>query len=243
MSKIHAYATMVAATFFAGTSLSLLGLFLLLGPIPVFDMGLSTTGALVLDGILCLIFCLQHSVMVRRTFKRRLEAIVPVYCHGAIYAISSGVLLLALLVFWQPTDITLLSVQGPPRWFFRGATFVAILGFLWGGNALSSLDGLGIRPIKAALQGKTLKPISLSIDGPYRWVRHPLYDCVVVLLWSCPDITADRLLLNVFWTIWIFVGAVFEERDLVCAFGDSYRKYQRQVPMFLPLRKPHPNER
>ncbi len=238
MFKIHAYATMAAATFFAGTSLSLLGLFLLLGPIRVINLGLSTVGALALDGILSLLFCLQHSGMVRKTFQRRLKAIVPDYCHGAIYAIASGVLLLALLVFWQPTDITLFTVQGPLRWFFRGATFGAILGFLWGVRALDSLDAFGVRPIKAALKGEIIKPASLSIEGPYRWVRHPLYAFVVVLLWSYPDLTADRFLLNVLWTIWIYIGAVFEERDLVSAFGETYRKYQRQVPMFLPLRIP-----
>ncbi len=238
MSKIHAYATMVAATFFAGASLSLLGLFLLFGPIRVVDLGLSTVGALVLDGVLCLMFCLQHSGMVRKSFHRRLKAIVPESCHGAVYAIASGVVLLALLVFWQPTDATLFSVHGPFRWLFRCATLGAILGFAWGMRTLDSLDAFGIRPVKAALQGKTVKPASLSLGGPYRWVRHPLYAFVVVLLWSYPDLTADRLLLNVLWTIWVYIGAVFEERDLVSAFGESYRTYQRQVPMFLPLRMP-----
>jgi protein-S-isoprenylcysteine O-methyltransferase Ste14 len=215
-----------------------LGFFLLFGPIRVVDLRLSTPGALVLDGALCLMFCLQHSGMVRKIFQRRLKAIVPESCHGAVYAIASGAALLTLLVFWQPTDTTLFSVHGPFRWLFRGATFGAILGFLWGVRALDSLDAFGVRPIKAAIKGKILKPASLSIGGPYKWVRHPLYVFVVVLLWSYPDLTADRFLLNVLWTIWIYIGAVFEERDLVSAFGEAYRKYQRQVPMFLPLRIP-----
>ena len=241
MTKICAYATMIAATFFGGTSLLLLGVFLLLGPIRVVDPGFSTVGALVLDGVLCLMFCLQHSGMVRKSFQRQLETIVPGHYHGAVYAITSGVTLLALLLFWQPTDLTLVSAQGPLRWLFRGACFGAALGFVWGVHSLGSFDGFGIRPIQVILQGKTIKPALFSIRGPYRWVRHPLYAFVLVLLWSYPDLTADRLLLNVSWTIWIFTGAVLEERDLVSAFGESYREYQRQVPMLLPLRIPRWN--
>lgn len=236
--KICAYAAIVAAKFLGSTSLLLLGVFLLLGPIWVVDMGLSTVAALVLDGALCLAFFLQHSGMVRKSFQRRLESIVPGHYHGAIYAIASGLFLLALLLFWQPSGVTLVSVQGPLRWFLRGSYFGATLGFVWGVSALRSFDGFGTQPVKAAILGTTLKAVPLSIRGPYRWVRHPLYSSVLVMLWSYPDLTADRFLLNVSWTIWIFAGAVLEERDLVATFGESYREYQRQVSMLLPLRIP-----
>ena len=56
----------------------------------------------------------------------------------------------------------------------------------------------------------------------------------LVLLWACPDVTADRLLLNGLFTGWIVVGSRLEERDLVREFGDAYRDYQRKVPMLLP---------
>ena len=48
--------------------------------------------------------------------------------------------------------------------------------------------------------------------------------------------TPDRLLFNVLWSAWVFVGTMLEERDLVRTFGEPYREYQRRVPMLLPLR-------
>ena len=78
----------------------------------------------------------------------------------------------------------------------------------------------------------------LAIRGPYRWVRHPLYSLFLVLLWVCPDITADRLLLNTLFTAWIVLGTVLEERDLARDLGDPYRAYQRQVPMLVPWKVP-----
>ncbi len=83
------------------------------------------------------------------------------------------------------------------------------------------------------LNGKS--PSSLfRILGPYRWVRHPLYLFMIVLFWSYPSLTADRLLFNILWTIWIVIGTILEERDLVDDFGDTYRDYQTNVPMLVP---------
>jgi protein-S-isoprenylcysteine O-methyltransferase Ste14 len=56
----------------------------------------------------------------------------------------------------------------------------------------------------------------------------------VSLIMACPDLTVDRLLFNVFFTVWMVIGAILEERDLVVTFGEAYRKYQRKVPMLIP---------
>ena len=237
-SSICAHTTIVAARVLGGTSLLALVVFLLWGPVQVVDLNLTTAGALGFDGLLCLAFFLQHSGMVRKSFQDRLATFVPSHFNGAIYATASGVVLLALLVFWQPTELTLARVDGSGRWILRVACVAAGLGFVWGIRALGTFDPFGVRPIKASLSGKTLREQALTIRGPYKWVRHPLYSCVLVLLWCYPDFTADRLLFNTAWTSWIFIGTILEERDLVSAFGAQYREYQRNVPMLLPLRIP-----
>jgi protein-S-isoprenylcysteine O-methyltransferase Ste14 len=76
------------------------------------------------------------------------------------------------------------------------------------------------------------------VRGAYRWVRHPFYACILVLVWSCPELTADRLVFNLLWTAWIVLGAALEERDLAADFGDAYRRYRRRVPMLVPWRGP-----
>ena len=67
-------------------------------------------------------------------------------------------------------------------------------------------------------------------------VRHPLYLFSILMIWSCPDLTTDRLLFNFLWTVWIVIGAFLEERDLVTEFGDLYLEYRKRVPMFIPCR-------
>ena len=81
-------------------------------------------------------------------------------------------------------------------------------------------------------------PPVMVVKGAYRWVRHPLYLAVLLMIWSYPVLTVDRLLFNMLWTLWIVTGTVLEERDLVAGFGDEYRDYERNVPMLLPTRIP-----
>jgi hypothetical protein len=41
------------------------------------------------------------------------------------------------------------------------------------------------------------------------------------MIWSSPDISADRLLFNLLWTVWIFVGTLLEEMDLITAVQNN----------------------
>jgi len=66
--------------------------------------------------------------------------------------------------------------------------------------ALGSFDTFGLRPILDRLRGMDSPPLPFTVRGPYRWVRHLLYSFCLLMIWSCPDLTADRLLFNVFWT-------------------------------------------
>lgn len=54
------------------------------------------------------------------------------------------------------------------------------------------------------------------------------------MIWSYPDLTLDRLLLNVSFTVWVIAATRLEERKLVATFGEEYRNYQRKVPMLIP---------
>ena len=69
----------------------------------------------------------------------------------------------------------------------------------------------------------------------YRLCRHPLYfaTCVLFSAWPTMDL---RWLIVVIW-LWLYaaVGSVFEERKLVAAFGDDYKRYQASRPRLLPI--------
>ncbi len=195
-------------------------------------------GALCWDGFLCLAFFLQHSGMVRRGFGDRLSGIVPRRYHRAVYCIASGVALTGLVVLWQPSGTHLLALRGPLRWAAHAGALLAISVFIWGALVLRDLDLFGLAPIKAHLGGTMETASPFVVRGPYRWVRHPWYSAAIVLFWSYPDLTADRLLFDALWTAWVCVGTWLEEKDLLDTFGDVYGEYRRRVPMLIPWRVP-----
>jgi methanethiol S-methyltransferase len=229
---------LVLAVVVGGGSLALFGVFLYIGPLYLVQMGWSEPRILAWDSLLSFVFFVQHSGLIRRSCSAQLARIIPSHYHGAFYAILSGMVLTMLVVFWQSTSTWLYALEGFPRWLVRGFFFLAMAGFAWGVHALRSLDPLGIAAIRAHRRGNPFAPPKFTVCGPYRWVRHPFYLFSILMIWSCPDVTADRLLLNILWTVWIYLGTFFEEADLVAEFGEVYRGYQLQVPRLIPWRLP-----
>jgi len=236
--KTVALLTVALASVLGSVSLLLLVAFLYLGSFDFVSLGFGASGALTWNALLCGAFFLQHSGMVRRSFQQRLGRFVPDSFHGPIFAIASGSTLIFCLVFWQRVGEPLVLLDGVRGWPLRAVFLLAIAGFGWGVRALGSFDTFGIVPLIALLRGSEPRHHPFVIKGPYRWVRHPLYFFAILLFWSCPVLTADRLLFNILWTTWVVLATVLEERDLVAQFGDSYSQYQNEVPMILPWRIP-----
>jgi len=174
--------------------------------------------------------------MVRKSFRQRVARILPAEYDVAFFSIVAGVVLFFLIVFWQESAYTIVAPQGIARWLLRTVFFLSLACFGWGCWALGQFDPFGILPILNHLRGKKKPNISIALRGPYRFVRHPWYISLILMIWSYPDLTSDRLLFNVLWTVWMITGTVLEERDLLATFGEDYLVYQRKAPMLIPYR-------
>lgn len=237
-SKAFSLLGITLAVTLGWASLLLLLAFLYRGSFQFFAFDFGPVAALGWDALLSLVFFLQHSVMVRRSFRQRLGNFVGEPFHGLVYAIASGAALLLCLILWQRAGEPVLRFTGAADGAFRAVFLLAIVGFGWGICALKSVDPFGVKPVMSLLKGKDDQHQPIVIRGPYRWVRHPLYFFSILLFWACPVITPDRLLFNVIWTTWVVFATRLEEHDLVSEFGDSYLQYQNEVPMILPWRIP-----
>jgi protein-S-isoprenylcysteine O-methyltransferase Ste14 len=205
-----------------------------LGTLRIVSPRCSEATVLFWDGALSMLFFVQHSGMIRKTARARMaEAIPPVY-QPAVYAIASGLVLLGVVLLWQPSEVHFYALTGLTRHVARGLSVAAVGLFLWGLWSLKAFDPLGVRVLARHLRAQPPEPCAFAARGAYRFVRHPLYLAVIVLVWSCPDVSSDRLLFNMSWTAWIIVGTVLEEADLVAQLGDTHRAYRRNVPMLIP---------
>ena len=225
---------MSLAVTIGGGSLLLFGAFLIIAPPTLLDFDVSESEALFWDVLLSILFFVQHSGMMRSSFRTKLASIIPCHYHPSIYAIASGMALLtAVSLFCQLHPTVLYRFEGRFHFLARLCSLFAIAGFWWGVRSLQHFDTFGLSPIKAHIRGKQLRAPIFTLRGPYLWVRHPLF-FLALLIWTSPDGTLDRLLFNVLWTSWIVLGTYFEEKDLVAEFGVTYRRYQKNVPMLFP---------
>jgi methanethiol S-methyltransferase len=233
-SKAAVYFLLMPAYLLTIVSFALFGAFLWRGPFPVARLDLTTPQVLAFDALLAFAFFLQHSGMVRRSFRARLTGLIPAHTQGALYAVVSSIVLLLLPVLWQPARVDLIVLHGALRWLVRAVFLAAVAGMIWGITSLKHFDAVGAEPLLARLGAKPAPAMPLTIRGAYRWVRHPIYSSLILMVWASPDVTADRLLFNVLWSAWMIVATRLEERDLAADFGDGYRDYQRRVPMLVP---------
>jgi len=113
-----------------------------------------------------------------------------------------------------------------------GAAMLAAVGFL---ATLFSYD-LGVfSELKATVvaAGKEV-PEALSISLLHRFVRHPWYFFVLVILWT-RDMDLSRLVFTAVTTVYLVVGSRLEEGRLIDLHGERYRSYRRAVAALVPL--------
>ncbi len=194
--------------------------------------------SITIDTTLILLFGIQHSLMVRASFKRWIERYFSSAGIRVTYTIVSSIFLALIMIFWQPIDIKIWNFEnGLWYWFFTILYFVG-----WGVAIISTflidhfaLFGLhqAYKEFKAQKEPKS----SFQIRGFYKFVRHPIQAGTILGIWATPQMSLGHLLFAIIFTIYIMIGLYFEERDLIKEFGKKYEEYRARVPMLFPFLK------
>jgi protein-S-isoprenylcysteine O-methyltransferase Ste14 len=82
----------------------------------------------------------------------------------------------------------------------------------------------------------TRRAATLVTHGAYRWVRHPFYGCMALMILGNALMAANWFMLAAGAVVLslIVVRTKTEEEKLVARFGDAYRSYMKQTGRFLP---------
>ena len=187
---------------------------------------------------LIIFFGVQHSVMARKRFKTWIVSFVPAPAERSTYVLFSSLALLLMFWLWHPLTATVWKIDAG----WAKATLTSLFWLGWGIALLATLliSHIELFGLKQAVDHwhKTAAPApTFSTPLLYKFVRHPLYLGFLISLWATPYMTAGHLLLAVGLSIYILIGACFEETDLVVLFGAQYRRYQQEVGMLFPWPK------
>ena len=128
-----------------------------------------------------------------------------------------------------------LSGSIPGDYFFERGPFRFI-------SFLLTLGGVIL--IQASLRNNRLKPfLGFSPEEPgfrtaglLSWIRHPIHAGVILITLSffifipnLPTLVSCGCVL-----LYLPIGIYLEERKMIAAYGDAYRKYREEVPALFP---------
>lgn len=198
---------------------------------------------IVIYGLLWLSFGFVHSLLAISSVKDRLAPVL-----GSAYRLSYNVFAVLHIGLVFLIGRTLLS--GSRFTFLSSWPMVAVLGMVTLCGCLLILLSLrqydlgqfsGLSQWRAARSGTnqsndgavTLEP--LNVTGLNGWVRHPLYSGAFLYIWGSAA-SSFGFWTAVFASAYLVIGAHYEERKLIKAYGDAYVNYRAQVPAFIPRR-------
>ena len=198
--------------------------------------------AILINASLLLVFALQHSIMARPAFKRWWTRFIPEPVERSTYVLLASLCLLLMMWQWQPIGGVVWSIE-------TGMFKTVLLGtyaFGWGLVLLSTFlinhfDLFGLRQTWLYFTGRQYIPLPFRTPLFYRFVRHPLYLGFLIAFWSTPVMTVAHFLFAILTTAYVLTAIVFEEKDLVSQFGESYVEYKKNSSRIIPFLKLNSN--
>jgi protein-S-isoprenylcysteine O-methyltransferase Ste14 len=122
--------------------------------------------------------------------------------------------------------------QIPAPWVYLSLTgqFAAVAVLIIGVLQTGVLSFVGLKQLFEGIERSS----QLVTRGLYRWVRHPLYTAGLLFIWLTPVMSQNTLVVVIAATVYIIVGAFYEERKLAREFGPAYTEYKANTPMLIP---------
>lgn len=187
-------------------------------------------------GVGLVVYCIIHSLLASMWMKnkmaKRCPGLMPAY--RLMFAAQAVLLLIPLtwLLHRFPGPL-LWSWKGPWFWVANVSALLAAVGFLWAGRSYDLQEFAGIRQWRTRAQSVDDQE-QFRISCLHRFVRHPWYFFILVILWT-RDVHAADLVMYTVITLYLVIGSQLEERTLLAYHGDVYRRYRERVPGLIPL--------
>jgi protein-S-isoprenylcysteine O-methyltransferase Ste14 len=184
-------------------------------------------------------YCILHSFLISIRFTNLMTRVLKSYYafFRLSYIIISFVLLVPLINYTAQIDTKIIINYESPFTIIRYVLIAgSLLMFFWA--FFFNYDSLSFFGIRQIINFGKIKEINsneeLKQKGLLGITRHPMYLALLIFLWSQTFRVTD-IIVNTVLTIYIIIGTFLEEKKLILEFGDTYLKYQKEVPMLIPF--------
>jgi protein-S-isoprenylcysteine O-methyltransferase Ste14 len=175
------------------------------------------------------IFALHHSVFARTRVREVVRSIVPSHLERSAYVWVASLMLIAVCYSWRPLPGVVWQVPTPWSWALVAVQLFAVWLTL---RSAAVIDGLELAGLRQVLEprAQSPEPMEFKTDGPYGWVRHPIYLGWILLVFGVGAMTMTRFVFATISTSYLLLAIPLEERTIRANAGPAYDEYMRRVP-------------
>ena len=176
-----------------------------------------------------------HTLMARPRFKAILTKVIPQSAERSTYILVAGLTSIGLIGYWHSVDGVVWNISSMPFIYLLWGVFVFGWVFLLASTfAIDHFDLFGLRQVYLNFKNQPKPPLKFVKRFMYKYIRHPIQTGVLIGVWATPFMSMTQIILSIGFTLYIFIGLWFEERDLIREHGDEYRSYRQTAGKVLP---------
>jgi len=209
--------------------------------------GNATTRAVAINVLLFSAFALHHSVFARLPVRAFVRRIVPSQLERSAYVWVASLMLIGVCYAWRAVPGVLWQVSRPWSWAIVAVQLVAIWLTLRSAAVIDGLDLAGVRqfikpktpglpqrlggvaPIPNPKSQDAAQTMEFKTEGPYGWVRHPIYLGWILVVFCVGTMTMTRFVFAAISSLYLLIAIPFEERTIRTQ-SPGYDDYMRRVP-------------
>lgn len=186
------------------------------------------------------LYCILHSILAGTGIKNflfhKFPATASFYRLG--YNIIAMVTAYIFLVITPKPALIVYDLKFPFDIIILIPQMIGLAGFIWTMRYFNGGEFLGItqayRYVTKRQPETSDEQSELSVAGPYKLSRHPLYLFSIIWLVFRPQMSLFYLLLVIAAIVYFFIGSMYEEKKLISRFGNKYVAYSKSVPRIIP---------
>ena len=189
------------------------------------------------------VFALHHSLFARERMRALVVRSFSPALERSVYVWAASLMLIAVCALWQPLPGVAWQVRGPAAWLLAVVQLAGAWLSFRSAAVIDIWDLAGVRQISRTPNPQSPIPNSdpgsltlgvgsweFKTEGPYGWVRHPIYLGWFLLVFAVATMTMTKLAFALISCVYVLVAIPLEERSLRRASAGLYEEYMRKVP-------------